>query len=301
MIGIIVGTSSDVADIGKLSYRLDPKAPKTEIPKIDLSDIPISRADAAQMTRLAEDVSSKRNTSQNARADENVITKKTDTQLPKFSKEFQKEYDGMDAESKQFVKDVLAITGQLDKDGYDKLAFYAYNNHEYHKFYLDIIKQRGNMKGNLYYPDKVLESKFKDQMIALAGAGMDLSSTLHLNVFPDMKPEEFNGLVQFVKDSPELLENCGGYIIDYWVTCYKNNIPTDVLKHVLENNSASKTKHRFGEVTIQEMLSCIKDEKDTEVLKYLVATKGVNGYEYNSSQILEIMQSAEKKAQRIRV
>ena len=90
--GIIVGTSSDVADIGKLSYRHDPKAPKTEIPKIDLSDIPISRADDAQMTRLAEDVSSKRNTSQNARADENVITKKADTQLPKFSKEFQKEY-----------------------------------------------------------------------------------------------------------------------------------------------------------------------------------------------------------------
>ena len=296
LMGIIVGTSSDVSDIGKLAYRHDPKAPKTEIPKIDLSDIPISRADAAQMTRFAEEMAARRNTSQSAGSGESHVAKKTDTQLPKFSKGFQKEYDAMDADSKQFVKDVLAITGQLDKDGYDKLAFYAYN-HEYHKFYLDIIKQRGNMKGNLYYPDKVLESKFKDQMIALAGAGMDLSSTLHLNVFPDMKPEEFNGLVQFVKDSPELLKDFSDSIINYWVMCYKNNIPTDVLKHVLENNSASKTKQRFGEVTMQEMLSCIKDEKDTEVLKYLVATKGVNGYEYNSSQILEIMQSAEKKAQ----
>ena len=109
LMGIIVGTSSDVADIGKLSYRLDPKAPKTEIPKIDLSDIPISRADAAQMTRLAEDVSSKRNTSQHVSNDESVVTKKKDPALPKFSKEFQKEYDGMDAESKQFVKDVLIL------------------------------------------------------------------------------------------------------------------------------------------------------------------------------------------------
>ncbi len=38
LMGIIVGTSSDVSDIGKLAYRHDPKAPKTEPPKIDLSD-----------------------------------------------------------------------------------------------------------------------------------------------------------------------------------------------------------------------------------------------------------------------
>ena len=41
LIGIVVATSSDVADIGKLSYRKDPKVPVTEQPKIDLSDEPV--------------------------------------------------------------------------------------------------------------------------------------------------------------------------------------------------------------------------------------------------------------------
>ena len=41
IIGIVVGTSSDIADIGKLSYRKDPKIPQAEPPKIDLSDEPL--------------------------------------------------------------------------------------------------------------------------------------------------------------------------------------------------------------------------------------------------------------------
>ena len=50
LMGIIVGSSSDIADIGKLSYRKDPKAPKTEIPKIDLSDETLTRETSRSAT-----------------------------------------------------------------------------------------------------------------------------------------------------------------------------------------------------------------------------------------------------------